>query len=264
MNRIELKFRELRKKGEKAFIAFITAGYPDLKTTGELVRTFPESGVDIIELGIPFSDPLADGPLIQDASNHALRKGVNLQKIFALVKACRRSTDIPICFMTYYNPIYTMGEEKFVAACRSCGVDGVIIPDLPMEEGRKLGEGLHHAGVALISFVSPTTTPHRLKKICRQSRGFIYYVSLAGVTGPRSRLPKGLKDQVAKVKAGTSVPVCVGFGVSSPEQVRFLRSFADGVIVGSAIIRRIRDHIGMPGLAQDVAGYVARLSGDRR
>lgn len=260
MNRIERTFSELRKKGKSAFIAFLTAGYPELATTEKLVLAFAARGVDIIELGIPFSDPLADGPLIQDASVHALKNGVTPEKVFAMVRRLRQKTGIPICFMTYYNPVFVYGEEQFIARAVECGVDGVIIPDLPLEEGAGFSRRAGAAGLDTVFFVSPTTEEPRLKPICLNSRGFIYYVSLSGVTGPRAALPRSLAGRVRKVKSLTDKPVCVGFGVSSPEQVRLLSSFADGVIVGSAIIRRIRDAVGKPSLVKNVSGFVAELA----
>jgi tryptophan synthase alpha chain len=260
MNRIECTFRELGAKDKSAFIAFITAGYPDLAVTERLILEFSRRGVDIIELGIPFSDPLADGPLIQDASAQALKKGADLRKIFELVRRVRRKTQLPICFMTYYNPVFVMGERRFIEACRSAGVDGVIIPDLTVEEGRDFSLACAKAAIDTVFFASPTISLDRLRTVCAASRGFIYYVSLAGVTGPRQRLPQELESQVRRVKALTAKPVCVGFGVSSEEQVRLLSSFADGVIVGSAIVRRIRDNIGKPGLVNNVGNFVSKLA----
>jgi len=261
MNRIERTFKELKARRKAAFIAFVTAGYPDLAATEKLIAEFGRAGVDIIELGIPFSDPLADGPLIQNASVEAIRNGATMEKIIAMVKRARRSTDIPICFMTYYNPVFVMGEKRFIAACRDAGVDGVIIPDLPVEEGKKFSAAARRSGLDTVFFVSPTTADSRLRPISAASRGFIYYVSLAGVTGPRARLPRELKNQVTRLKAFTDKPVCVGFGISSPAQVKEVGAFADGVIVGSAIVRKIKENIGNPRMVSAVAGFTARLAG---
>jgi tryptophan synthase alpha chain len=260
MNRIERKFKELRRKGKSAFIAYITAGYPDLAATERLLLEFARRGVDIVELGIPFSDPLADGPLIQAASAHALKKGVSLARVFSLVRRIRAKTQIPVCFMTYYNPVFVTGEERFIRECVGCGVDGVIIPDLPMEEAAGFSRACSRAGIDLISFVSPTTSAGRMKRILRSARGFIYYVSFTGVTGPRQRLPRDLAAHVARVKAATGKPVCVGFGISSVEQVRSLGRVADGVIVGSAIIRKIGGYAGTGGMVAAVAGFVEKLA----
>jgi tryptophan synthase alpha chain len=264
VNRLEERFGELKREGRSAFIAFVTAGFPDLKTTERLLPELERKGVDIVELGIPFSDPLADGPLIQNASAAALKKGASLAAIFAMVRRVRARTRMPLCFMTYYNPVFVMGEERFVKECARSGVDGVIVPDLPMEESCGLSRALRRAGVHLIPFVSPTTSAARLRKICAGGRGFIYYVSLSGVTGPRQRLPKDLEQRVRRVKSLTRTPVCVGFGVSSPEQVRSLSRFSDGVIVGSAIIREIGARAGDPALTTRVAGFCGRLASATR
>lgn len=242
MNRIDKRFKELRARGKKALVVFITAGYPDLAATRRMILEFDRIGVDCIELGIPFSDPMADGPVIQESSQAALKKGVTLAKVFSLVKDVRRITDIPICFMSYYNPVHAFGQESFFNAARSCGVDGVIIPDLAFEEAAGFSAAGRRAGVKTIFFVSPTTTPARVKKICRMAGGFIYYISLAGVTGERAALPKELAEGVKKVKRLTAVPVCVGFGISSRAQVKAVNRFADGAIVGSAVVRKIKEN----------------------
>jgi tryptophan synthase alpha chain len=260
MNRIDKKFSELKQKNKSAFIAYSTAGYPDMAATEKLLKEFSRRGVDIVELGIPFSDPLADGPLIQNASARALKKGATLSRIFSLVKRVRRTVHMPICFMTYYNPVFTMGEGKFIQMCVECGVDGVIIPDLPAEESAGFSRVCKRNAINVISFISPTTTDIRMKRICRAARGFVYYVSLAGVTGPRQRLPYDIRRQVERIKAVTSTPVCVGFGVSSQEQVKSLSRFCDGVIVGSAIVRQINCYAGKPGMTEGVGRFVGRLA----
>ena len=260
MTRIDRAFAELKKKRKKAFIAFITAGYPDLATTEKLLLALPGAGVDLIELGIPFSDPLADGPIIQEASRVALEKGTSLKKVLEMVARCRTKISVPVCFMSYYNPIMRMGEDEFIRRARSAGVDGLIVPDLPFEEAKAFASRAGKAGVELISFVSPTTEPRRLKNICASAGGFIYYVSLTGVTGLRQKLPAGLARGVEAARKLARVPVCVGFGVSSPAQVRQVSGFSDGVIVGSAIVRVIRDSIGKPGLERKVIGFVRTLT----
>jgi tryptophan synthase alpha chain len=261
MNRIERKFQELKRAKKKAFIAFITAGYPDLQTTAALVREFARAGVDIVELGIPFTDPIADGPLIQQASQEALKQKTNLGKVLKLVKALRRDTDIPLCLMTYYNPLFCFGEKAFVRRAVTSGVDGLIIPDLPPEESPNLNRLARKAGLDIIYFLSPTSTPARIRLVSRQSRGFIYFVSLTGVTGIRRNLPAELAGNLRLIKAMTTKPVCVGFGVSQPAQVRELARLADGVIVGSAIIRRIKQNLQRRDLAKRVANFVRRLKG---
>jgi tryptophan synthase alpha chain len=259
MSRIKAKFNELRKSKKKAFIAFITAGYPSLSVTQKLVLEFAKSGVDLVELGVPFSDPLADGAIIQESSQYALKKGTNLSDILTLVKRLRLQTEIPLCLMTYYNPVFSFGEERFARAASLAGVDGVIVPDLPPEEGAGLREALIKNGLDLISFVAPTTSLKRMKRIASAARGFIYYVSLTGVTGIRSDLPAEIKENLKRIKKMTKKPVCVGFGISSPAQIRELNKFADGVIVGSAIVKEIRDNINKQDIIKRVAKKVAYL-----
>lgn len=259
MNRIEDKFRALRRKNKKAFIAFITAGYPNLNTTRRLVLEFAKSGVDIIELGVPFSDPMADGPIIQEASQESLKRGVNLNHILKLVKTLRKDTDIPLCLMTYYNPIFCFSEEKFVRKASESGVDGVIIPDLPPEEGNTFIKSAKKYNLDTIFFLAPTSTKERMKFISGVSRGFIYYVSLTGVTGARKNLPSDLINNLKAVKKITRKPLCVGFGVSSRDQVKQIYKIADGVIVGSAIVGKIKENIGRPDLVKRVVEFVCNL-----
>ena len=258
-NRIDLKFNELRKAGQKAFVAFITAGDPDLKTTEDLVLALEDSGVDIVELGVPFSDPLADGPTIQAASYRALKNGTTLEKIFKLVARIRTRSALPLALMTYYNPVFHYGEDAFAAACRDAGADGVIIPDLPPEEAGSLIPAARRNGVATVFFVAPTTRPERLRLITRSATGFIYYVSVAGVTGARPLLPGDILRHVRAVKRVSQTPVCVGFGISTAEQVRTLSRVADGVIVGSAIIKEIEKQAGKRTLVRQVSRMVRGL-----
>jgi tryptophan synthase alpha chain len=261
MNRIEKKFREIKRSRKKAFVAFITAGYPNLSITEKLVLEFARRGVDIVELGVPFSDPLADGQVIQESSAYALKKGVHLKDIMGLVKRLRLKTEIPICLMTYYNPVFAFGENKFCRQARLSGVDGMIIPDLPPEEGKLLLKSARKEGLDVISFIAPTTEVKRIKYISRITTGFIYYVSLTGVTGARSRLPKDLLKNIRMVKMHTHKPVCVGFGVSNRSQARQILNVADGVIVGSAIVRKIKENIGQADLVRKVSNFVSSLRG---
>lgn len=260
MNRIDKKFKQLKKQGKKAFIAFITAGYPDLSTTARLVIEFEKKGVDIIELGVPFSDPLADGPVIQQASAYSLKKGTNLPKILDLVKKLRKQVSLPICLMTYYNPVFCFGDKRFVDKALACGVDGVIIPDLPLEEAKEFINYANQKGLSNICFVAPTSTNARIKLIAKADRGFIYYVSLTGVTGSRKNLSADLKANLARIKRITPKPVCVGFGISSVSQAKAAAKISDGVIVGSAIIEQIKKNIGHHDLVQRVSGFVAKLN----
>ena len=259
MNRIDQKFHALRGQNKKAFIVFITCGYPNLNITKKLILEFAKIGVDIIELGVPFSDPLADGPIIQEASQTALKRGVNLNDILNLVKNVRKDIDIPICLMTYYNPIFCFGEERFARKAAACGVDGIIIPDLPPEEGNSFIRLANKFDLDTIFFLSPTSTHERIKFISGVSQGFIYYVSLTGVTGPRENLPLDLVHNLKIIKKNITKPVCVGFGVAKPSHVRQIYKIADGVIVGSAIIKKIKENLKKKDLIKIVARFVAYL-----
>lgn len=259
MNRIDRKFRELKKAKKKAFIVFITAGYPDLKTTEKLILEFSRIGVDIVEIGVPFSDPMADGPIIQEASQAALKKRVNTRDILKMVRRLRRRTQIPLCLMTYYNPIFCFGEENFVRQAGAAGVDGLIVPDLPPEEGMSLLSLARKAKLHSVLFLSPTSPAKRVRMIARLASGFIYYVSLTGVTGPRQSLAADLARNIRRIKKSTKCPVCAGFGISSPLQVRRVNRIADGVIIGSAIVRKVKENIGRPRMAEKVAAFALSL-----
>ncbi|MFH1189971.1 MAG: tryptophan synthase subunit alpha [Candidatus Omnitrophota bacterium] len=242
MNRIDDKFKKLRAQGRKAFIAYVTAGDPDLKSTRALALRLEASGADILELGIPFSDPIADGPTIQAASYRALAGKTTLRKVFATVRGLRRVSDMPVVFMTYYNPVLRYGLKKFFASCRECGVDGVIVPDLPFEEAAELKALAKRYAVAAIFLAAPTSTPDRIRKIAGISDGFIYYVSLTGVTGARNDLPKDISSKIKAIKSATDKPVAAGFGVSRAKQAFQVARAADGVIVGSAIVKIISEN----------------------
>ncbi len=254
MSRIDKKFRELKKEGKRAFIAYITAGDPSLAVTKKIVLSLEGSGVDIIELGIPFSDPIADGPTIQAASHRALAGGVTLKKIFSMMAGLRKTTRIPIAFMTYYNPVLKYGVERFVKSCKLNGVDGVIIPDLPYEEAKDLIRCAKRGGVATIFLAAPTSTIKRTRDIVKNSTGFIYYVSLTGVTGVRSKLPSEVASKVKAIKSMTRKPVAVGFGISRSGQARDMARISDGVIVGSAIVKIIADN------QRDVKALISKVS----
>ncbi len=259
MSRIGEKFEELGKKGEKAFIAFITAGDPNLETTKSLVIELEKRGVDIVELGVPFSDPLADGPTIQAASERALKNKVSLKDILELVKGLRRRVEIPLALLTYYNPIHKYGLEKFSRDAVRVGVDGVIVPDLPPEEGKELKTFAGKVGLDTIFLVTPTSTSERIKLIAKNSTGFIYYVSLIGVTGARDKLTETIKPALRKIRRFTEKPIAVGFGISQPRQVKEIVSFADGVIVGSAIVKRIEENLNHKNLTGQVGEFVEGL-----
>ncbi len=243
MNRIDKKFKDLRKQNKKAFIIYICAGDPDLAITERLVIELDRVGVDIVELGVPFSDPLADGPTIQKASQRALKNRINLTKIFLLVKSLRKRTEFPLVLMTYYNPVYNYGVKRFVRDAKSTGVDGVIVPDLSPEEAGELISASKAYRFDTVFLAAPTSTKERIRLIAQKSKGFIYYVSLTGVTGARKRLPAQIREHIREIKRITDKPVCVGFGVSTPQQVRQLSAFCDGVIIGSAIINRLERYL---------------------
>jgi tryptophan synthase alpha chain len=259
MNRIDQKFKELRQANKKAFIAFITAGDPDLDTTEELVLALEKAGADIVEIGVPFSDPLADGPTIQAASYRSLQKGTTVKKILAVVKRIRQRSQVPLALMTYYNPVFHFGEKSFVEQAKASGVDGVIIPDLPLEEAGELRRFAMKEDLSTIFFVAPTTTADRLKPVVKAATGFIYYVSVAGVTGARKAVPAEIAIKIRQVKALTDKPVCVGFGVSTPEQARMMARVADGVIVGSAIVNEIHKNADAKDLAVRIEAFVSAL-----
>ena len=262
-NRIDHKFKELRTKGQKALVVYLTCGYPDLRTTEKLVLELEKKGAALIELGIPFSDPLADGPIIQEASNYALKKKVNLPVIFSLVRSLRKKTQVPICLMGYYNSIFSFGQARFVAEAISSGVDGVIIPDLPPEEDLWLVSLAKKAGLKTIFFLSPTSSVERIKYISKISSGFIYYVSLTGVTGARAGLSPGLRQNLTAIKKYTRKPLCVGFGLSRPQHIAEIFKIADGAIVGSALLKVIQNNIGKKDLVKKAGSFVEGLLNQR-
>lgn len=225
----------------KAFIAFITCGDPDLETTAAAVRAAVENGADLIELGIPFSDPTAEGPVIQGANIRALRGGVTTDKIFGLVRELRRDINIPMVFMTYSNVVFSYGVDKFISTCRDIGIDGLILPDLPFEEKEEYLPVCRKYGVDLISLIAPTSE-NRIAMIAKESEGFLYIVSSLGVTGTRSEITTDLASMVAAVRQNTDIPCAIGFGISTPEQAKRMADIADGAIVGSAIIKLLEKY----------------------
>lgn len=258
-NRIDAKFRKLKKAKKKAFIVFIMAGDPNIATTKRLVLEFDRIGVDIVELGVAFSDPLADGPIIQAAGQRALKKKINLQKILRLVKDIREKSQVPIALMTYYNPVFRFGEKKFLLEAKRSGVDGIIIPDMIPEEASNIIGIAKKINLANILFVAPTSRKERIKMVSRLSTGFIYYVSLAGVTGVRKSLASDLSAKVSQIKRFTKKPVCVGFGISNASHVKEISRVADGVVVGSAIVDKIQKNLKNKDLVKKVSQYVKQL-----
>lgn len=258
MKRIEQVFRRLRAEGEKALIPFITAGDPDVETSRRLALVMARRGADILELGIPFSDPLADGPTIQAASQRALQAGVTLPEVLRLAGQIRRESDIPLVLMGYYNPILQHGLEQTAREAADCGVDGFIIPDLPLEEAEPWRRAALQAGVAPIFLAAPTSGAERIRRLGRLTRGFLYYVSITGITGARRELPPELVAALQEVRSLVSCPVAVGFGISTPEQVAWLAPYVDGVVVGSAIVERVARLQG-EALLQEIGDFVAAL-----
>lgn len=234
------KIKSAFAKG-KAFIPFITCGDPDLEMTGKLVRAAVKNGADLIELGIPFSDPTAEGPVIQGANIRALAGGITTDKIFDFVKELRKDVKIPLVFMTYANVVFSYGAEKFIAACKEIGIDGIILPDLPFEEKNEFQPLCKQYGIALISLIAPTSK-ERIAMIAKEAEGFLYIVSSLGVTGTRSEITTDLSSIVKVVRENTDVPCAIGFGISTPEQAKKMSEILDGVIVGSAIIKLIEKY----------------------
>jgi tryptophan synthase alpha chain len=240
MTRIDKTFADLKARGKKAFVAYVMAGDPDFDTSLELVRGLPAAGVDIIELGLPFTDPMADGPTIQLAGQRALDGGMTLDKTLALASAFRENdADTPIVMMGYYNPIYSRGVDRFLEQAREAGIDGLIIVDLPPEEDEELCLPAQAAGLNFIRLATPTTDDKRLPKVLQNTSGFVYYVSITGITGAAEAQAGDVGPEVARIKRGTDLPVVVGFGIKTPEQARAIGGVADGVVVGSAIVAKI-------------------------
>ena len=258
-NRLDTRFATLKSSGKRAFVAYICAGDPTLGATVEIVKGLESAGVDVVELGLPFSDPLADGIVNQLAADRALRNGTTTIKVLGMIKRIREVSQIPIVLFTYLNPVYTYGYEKFHIDAHAAGADGVLVLDLPPDEAAqnvelKPAPGLHH-----IQLIAPTTPEERVPVIAKVAEGFIYYVSREGVTGTQTTVATGISEMVKSIQATTSVPVCVGFGISNPEQAAQVASMADGVVVGSAIVKLIAQHSQAADLAQRVTDFVKPL-----
>lgn len=240
----------------KAFIPFVTCGFPDLETTAKVVRAAADNGADLIELGIPFSDPVAEGVTIQDANYRALENGITTDDVFEFVKELRKDVRIPLVFMTYANVVFSYGTEKFVSTCREIGIDGLILPDVPFEEREEFLEPCRQNGIDFISLVAPTSE-NRIAKIARDADGFLYVVSSLGVTGTRDEIKTDLSSIVETIRRNSDIPCSIGFGISTPEQARQMASVADGVIVGSAIIKLISQN--ERNAAEVVGAYVKTM-----
>jgi len=253
LTRISRKFNQLNKEGKKAFIPYVMAGDPSLEGTKEAVLLLEECGADIVELGVPFSDPLADGPTIQRAAERALKNGVTLRKVISLVKDLRQSTQIPLILMTYFNPVFKYGIDNFIKDAGVAGVDGMIIPDLPPDEAEDFIKLCRKAPLDTIFLLAPTSTDERIKKVAKASSGFIYYVSITGITGSGLLLDGSMNRLISNIRKHTDKPISVGFGVSTPEEASSVAGLADGVIVGSAIVKRLHENPG------ELRGYLISL-----
>ncbi len=259
MSRLDETFAALRARGERALVAYFTAGDPSLAETRRLVREAAARGADVIELGVPFSDPIADGPVVQRAGMRALAAGATLPRVLETVAELRGVVRAPLVLLTYYNPVLAFGLRAFARSAVDAGVDGVIVADLPLEEAEPLDTEAEAAGLDLVYLVARTSTPERVRRIARRSRGFVYLVSLTGVTGERKELPPDLAAQIRALRAATPKPVCVGFGIATPEQAAAVGRLADGVIVGSAIVRLVEQKTGSATLVSDVGDFIASL-----
>lgn len=264
MNRIDERFHQLKESGERALMPYLTAGDPDLATTRSLILEFERRGADLIEIGVPFSDPLADGVTIQRASQRSLAGGTTLSRILDMVGELRADCRLPLLLMSYVNPIFHFGYARFAKEAAAAGVDGLIVPDLPPEEAAELIEATAAHNLHTVFLIAPTSRPERVRTIAAASKGFIYYVSLRGVTGARSGLSEDLDASLQMIRAETDLPLAVGFGISTAEQVRMVPMTADGVIVGSAIVSLLEQTAGQPDQLKCAGEFVASLKAATR
>ena len=259
-NRVDRTFAALRARNAAALIPFLTAGDPDLGTTGELMRVAVASGADLIELGVPFSDPSADGPILQRSAEIGLRAGASLPRVFELVSDFRHESEVPVILYGYYNPIFHYGPERFAADARRAGVDAALVVDLPPEEAAELLQWTRPAAIHLIFLLAPTSGPDRVRRVLKHAAGFVYYVSVTGVTGVRPMDAATVRPAVEQLRAATALPIGVGFGISTPEQAAAVATFADAAVVGSAIMRLVDQHRGSPHLVAEVGAFIQRLA----
>jgi len=255
MGRIERKFRDLKKREEKALVAYLTAGDPNLEKTKEIILGLDAAGVDILEIGVPFSDPTADGPIIQAASRRALENGATLSNILDMTKSVRKFSDIPIVLFGYYNPILIYGNERFAKRANASGVDGILVVDLPPEESAELRKHTDRSGIDFISLIAPTTTDDRIRKISQNARGFLYYISITGITGTARPQVSDIKNEMKRIRNITTLPVVVGFGISTREQAGELAPYADGIVIGSAFVRLIEENSDKNNMVNIVSSY---------
>jgi tryptophan synthase alpha chain len=260
-SRIAQTFAQLRDRRQIALMPFIAAGFPDLQTTRALLPALERAGANLIEVGFPFSDPIADGPVIQEAFTDALKNQLQVSQVFQTVKEVRRSMSIPLVAMISYSVVFRYGLDRFIAGAKSSGFDGLILPDLPPPEAQRVCEKVQAGGLDTVLLVAPTTTRERRAEIVNLCSGFVYYLSISGITGERDRLPQDLETNVKQLKSITDRPVCVGFGINKAEQVKQLAGLADGAIVGTAFVRRVREHLteGPKRIADAVEAYCKEL-----
>ncbi|MES2594264.1 MAG: tryptophan synthase subunit alpha [Verrucomicrobiota bacterium] len=258
-NRIDTRFADLKASGKRAFVAYVAAGDPTLDITIDIVLGLERAGVDIVELGVPFSDPLADGVVNQMAADRALKAGATTPKVLEMIRQLRTKSQIPLVLFTYLNPVYTYGYERFHKDAAAAGADGVLVLDLPPDEVAQNAELKPTPELCHIQLIAPTSPPERIASIAKSAEGFVYYVSRLGVTGAQVEIASGIAEQVQVIKGSTQVPVCVGFGVSNPEQAAKVASMADGVVVGSAIVKLIEKHGASSDVAQQVEAFVKPL-----
>jgi len=254
--RIEQHFDALKKKGEKALVVYLTAGDPDLETTRLLMPSLQEAGVDILEIGVPFSDPTADGPIIQAASQRALHSGATLSNILDMIDSIRPVVRIPIVLFGYYNPIFSYGNERFAIRAKEVGVDGILVVDLPPEESQELRQYTDHARIDFISLIAPTTDNSRIQKIAKKATGFLYYISITGVTGTAKPVISTIKSDVERIRSATALPLVIGFGISTPSQAADIASCADGIVIGSAFVDLLVKNIGKSNLIEIASLFV--------
>ena len=255
MGRIERKFRDLKKTEEKALVAYLTAGDPNLEKTKEIILGMDAAGVDILEIGVPFSDPTADGPIIQAASRRALENGATLSDILDMIETVRESSNIPIVLFGYYNPILNYGNERFAKRAKASGVDGILVVDLPPEESSELRKYTDRSGIDFISLIAPTSTDDRIRKISQNARGFLYYISITGITGTARPQVSNIKREMKRIRSITTLPVVVGFGISTREQAEELAPYTDGIVIGSAFVRLIDENSDKNNLVNIVSSY---------
>jgi len=259
MGRIERAFARRKAQGRKVFVAYLTAGDPDLQTTEELALALEDAGVDVLEVGVPFSDPTADGPVIQAASQRALKRGTTLAGILERIRSLRRQSDIPVVLFGYYNPILSYGVERFARDAAAAGVDGLLVVDLPYEEAGELRRYTDPLGLAFISLVAPTTGVSRVKRILRRAAGFVYAVSVMGVTGTSRPRAEDLRRDLERIRTETALPVVAGFGIVSAPQAAEIAPFADGIVIGSALVRLIGEKTGEDGPVRRAASFAREI-----